>query len=71
MFAVNVDRPTQLARIHEWPNGYPRFPHCNQPAKNVLHGEWEQFKRLDETLRFAQGTGLDVALCRLCRPVMT
>ena len=43
MFAVNIDIPTKVARIHVWPDGSPRFSVCEERHKNPANGGWERF----------------------------
>ena len=68
MYVVNIDRPTRIARIHEWPNGNPKYEHCMEQPKNRADGEWTPFESEDEAQQFARESGLRIKLCQSCQP---
>ncbi|MCY4529449.1 MAG: hypothetical protein OXD46_10525 [Chloroflexi bacterium] len=70
VFAVDVDYPTYLTRIHEWPNGNPRFPQCRPGEKSPAAGEWRHFTTVEEALYFARQTNLEIAHCQHCNPAL-
>ena len=68
MFAVNVDYTAYLTRIHEWPNGNPRFLKCGPQEENPAGGEWRHFTTVEQALYYARQTNLEIAHCQYCNP---
>ena len=71
MFAVNVDKPTHIVRVHEWQDGTPQYRHCEERYKQSQHGGWRFFESQGAAVQFAQNTGSKVRPCRFCKPTGT
>ena len=71
MFALNKDYPTEIGKIHVWPDGKPVGGHCRRRHKKPKNGAWYVFERYEDAREAIRSDGrrLEIEHCSYCDPV--